>query len=347
MISDGTATEDDLLLMAAAVDNGSEQESQSSEQTSESEEESEDQSEEETEIETEIPDGSASIISRVEDDTETIEETEDIKSFKNDGVPVNAAEASEMVKNAIQKAVDAVWETITTTVKSVTIEVEDGDYRGDIDLAPSVSRLGNIAGDFVLNIIAKSSTRKTNADGTLDLKDNSVQAEADAGSGVKISGNIIIDGIRVLLSGLTMDSDHKITVTDGHLDLLGTSEGDAVQVELGKGGSADVVTGKGGDNVHIASQIGAGDVDVNTGEGDDEITLTGTGKSYTNPDTSQADIHTGEGNDRVNIDASAADVYDTVTLDGEEGKDRLHLTGRLYSSKDNENIDPIGGDERR
>ena len=47
----------------------------------------------------------------------------------------------------------------------------------------------------------------------------------------------------------------------------------------------------------------------------------------------------------MDIDASAADVYDTVTVAAGDGSDRLHLTGELYKNKSGEDIKPIDGNE--
>ena len=272
------------------------------------EEKTEEETEALTEAETELPVGSAAVISRIEDESEKVEDPKKAKTFANDpvlaGQPTNAAGTA---KNAIQKAIDSILETLTDAVTSASIEVEEGDYRGDITIAASVLR--RIADNFVLNIIAKNASRQTDSASRPVLSDNKVQTASDGTGGVNISGNILIEGVNVLMSGLTLAGGNKITVGGAHLDYYGTTAADNLTVELDRDASAEIVTGEGGDTLTVLAQGGAGNLNADTGAGDDTVTLAGTGLSYANEDTAQAFIRTGEGSDRVNIDAQAADAY--------------------------------------
>ena len=177
--------------------------------------------EKETETEKKVtPEGKATVTSIKEGNTETVD-PEDPNSYKNDTI-VN--DAIEKAKNAIQKAIDAVIDALTSLTDSATIVVEDGEYEGDITIDKTATHLWETIKDtFVLNIVSSSATRDENGN-----------LQADAGDGVKVKGNIFINGLNVLLGGMTLSGDKKISVEDAHLDVIGTSGGDNVNVELGK-----------------------------------------------------------------------------------------------------------------
>ncbi|MBO7710140.1 MAG: hypothetical protein J6S83_06705, partial [Lachnospiraceae bacterium] len=304
----------------------------------------------EKQTETEIPEGKATIISTVGTDGKEKASDDDPAYFKNDSV-VTGKDIVEGFKNAIQKAIEDLFATLTEAVKSATIEVDAGTYDGDIEIdaenLPLSINADTFKDNFILNIIAKATTRERDGN-TNAPKDGTVQADAD--DSVNVKGNVVIKGINVLMAGLKFAADKTISVENGNLDLYGTAKDDTLNLELGKDSSvkvvsgdgddtvktkisedskADITTGGGNDKVEVDAQVGSKELKVDTGEGNDTVSLKASGTADADKGTQTATITTGAGKDQVNLDISAADVFDTINLDAGDGDDRLHLTGEL------------------
>ncbi len=136
-------------------------------------------------------------------------------------------------KNAIQQAVDAALQRIDSETRSITIQVEAGEYDGDIKIQSE----GKLA-EFALNIVAANGG-STAPDA--DAADGEEIMNAADGS-VKVRGNIYIDGIDVVLAGLYLSLEKIIQVKNAEVTVYGTAENDGIAIEVGDEGYAKVHT---------------------------------------------------------------------------------------------------------
>ena len=202
--------------------------------------------------------------------------------------------------NAIQLAINAALANASgaDSISSITIYVADGTYLGGLSIS-NENDAYDLAQDFVLQIMAED------AAGDDDTLTNSC-------GGVQVDGPVIIDKINVLLAGLYLVGTNVINAKDSNAELYGTSEDDAINLNLSDGATAQVAGGDGNDCISVTGEdsgepaTGPGQVAIDGGEGDDIITL----------DTSLTN-------------ATTADT--TVLIDGGEGFDKLELTGALDS----------------
>ena len=178
-------------------------------------------------------------------------------------------------QNAIQKAVDKALDSIGENTQDVTIQVEAGEYNGDIKI-----KKANVATGFTLKLVAKDATAIKDTDG------KTIGWNADSEGKANVKGDIIIEGINVFLAGLYLDLEKKITVKEADLTVVGTTQDDTYTIE--------------GD--------GVGNLTVNTGEGDDTVSA-----KLINETTGDVTVSTGIGDDTVSVDLYKA--QGTVTVD--------------------------------
>ena len=231
-------------------------------------------------------------------------------------------------KNAIQKAVDEALLKITNDTKSITVKVSSGEYNGDISINAGNAK-GDVPSDFVLYILSEDSYQSPETDheeepgGEDDLQTveeksgedenipnpiiDKTTIDADSVGGAKVNGNILIEGLNVVLAGLYWSLENTVSVKDGSVAVYGTTQDDHVQVEIGE--DADLYK-------------------ISTGEGSDEVTVKSTSASG-KPDGKTIHIDTGAGDDKINVDVSAANHAENVEIDAGEGEDRIHFTGEL------------------
>ncbi len=263
-------------------------------------------------------------------------------------------------KNAIQKAVDAALAKIEAETKSITITVDPGTYGGDIVISSVMKRTETT-----------TTTYKDSADkvlGTVDtvtelpdvqyiIPENFVLkiVASDAGEsltasagGVHVEGNIVVDGINVLLAGLylSLNSTVKVQNTNGgdnpSVEVYGTAKDDTIQVLAegkqssgsGREKAAVTVHGGGGQDTVALTAGSAADVKLYGDACDDILSVTGGAEPDASSQTT-VNVYAGSGCDLVNIDVQAANTIHTLNVFGNSDtaaspeKDRLHLAGTL------------------
>ena len=252
--------------------------------------------------------------------------------------------------SALQKAISAALKNVDGTTDSVTIQLTEGDYAGNVMISDKLVSHGvTLKSGFVLNIISEDTSRTANAKGTLTVL-------PDAVSVAKLAGDILIDSINVMLAGLTVGDGNTISVSGANLWYTGTANDDAVKISLRNGARADVVTGEGNDAVDISAAVsvasdphpaaGIGKVKVSTGDGNDTVSVSEAGLSYAAGDNERInmEIAGGSGNDRFNVDVLSGDIFAKITISGAEGGgDRIHLTGELLKAEDSGKITMTDG----
>lgn len=177
-------------------------------------------------------------------------------------------------------------------------------------------------------------------------------AAADAGDdnlsadgSTKVTGNILIKGLQVIIKGITLASDKTITLAqdenyeDGALTYFGTKKGDAVNV-VSSGGDVSVYTGAGNDQVQLDVKANSRNVRVYTGDGDDTIILgkSDGGKTVDITEALGAGllVNAGDGSDRITVSSKLANIYRYIQVAGAEGEDGIHLTGSLKGYSDSQ-----------
>ena len=252
---------------------------------------------------------------------------EDPNESDDSNESTETTEPEQPVKNAIQKAIDAALSSITENTTSVTIQVEAGEYDGDINISRE-----NVSGktsfeNFILNIVTASS-KKTDDEGNPAEGYEADKFDAIGDSSAKVKGNINIDGIDVLLAGIYLSLEKRITVKGADLTVIGTAEDDGVNVMLGEDATAVIDTGEGDDTVKVTAMDDAGKLTVSTGGGNDTVTIKGDGKHAKNNSRSEAIVNTGNGSDRVELDIGVGDTYSKVDVES-SGDYHLNLSGAL------------------
>ncbi|MDO4545426.1 MAG: hypothetical protein Q4C25_04650, partial [Bacillota bacterium] len=220
-----------------------------------------------------------------------------------------------VVENAIQKAVDKAWAEAAAGIKELTITVDEGTYNGDIsislDAVPegmSPEELSNL----ILYILTKDSFAATN--GIIDK----TSINSTASGGAVFNGNIMIDGINVVMAGIYCSQNTQITVKDSVTKLYGTVKDDNFNVIL-ENAALFVDAGNGLDTIGISA----------TGENTSNREVTIKGK------TANIYIDGGKGSDVYNVDLSAGALGNTgndgkavIIVEDQDGG-RVHLTGAL------------------
>ena len=106
-----------------------------------------------------------------------------------------ATAAQADVENAIQKAVDAALASATSTTTTLRVDVESGDYTGGLKIAkPAGSTLSQ---NLILYVFAPGSYGGA---ATGAITTGKISAAADGSA--RLGGDVLIDGINVVLAGL-------------------------------------------------------------------------------------------------------------------------------------------------
>ena len=255
------------------------------------------------------PEGSAEFTEQIVDNANTKLTSE---TFENDAVKTENTEGteSEVSENAIQKAIDAALQSAKENADTteLTITVDEGTYDGDIKISwDRVNGKNENSLLTTLYILAKGSFEKPESDVIIDK----TKISSSAAGKSAVNGNILIDGINVVLAGLYYSLNSKITVKDSDTTIYGTVEDDNICVELNNAS-----------------------LDVKSGDGLDNIQITGTGQGGSDK---KVDLDGGGGSDVYTVDMSAADTNQAgnttaVTITDKDGG-RLHLTGSLKETK--------------
>ena len=136
-----------------------------------------------------------------------------------------ATAAQADVENAIQKAVDAALASATSTTTTLRVDVESGDYTGGLKIAkPAGSTLSQ---SLILYVFAPGSYGGA---ATGAVTTGKISAAADGSA--RLGGDVLIDGINVVLAGLYYSLDTKITVRNAKADIYGTTGSDTINTVL-------------------------------------------------------------------------------------------------------------------
>lgn len=239
-----------------------------------------------TSLPEEIKEGSAQIAEQITGGTNTAGQ----EVFKNDAP---ASEENKDSRNAIQKAVDVALKSAKEKagITDITIVVDDGEYDGDINISWGSDKTPGLF--KTLYILAKNSFKEPSVGDVIDKS----TINSGAGGGVKVNGNIIIDGINVVLSGLYYSLNTTITSKKATTTVYGTAKDDNIQVEL-EDSSLEVISGDGQDNIRVKGKGG---------------------------ENQKVDLDGGGGSDVYTVDVSTGT---TVNINDQDGG-RIHLTGDL------------------
>ena len=198
-----------------------------------------------------------------------------------------ATAAQADVENAIQKAVDAALASATSSTTTLRVDVESGDYAGGLKIAkPAGSTLST---NLILYVFAPGSYSGA---ATGAITTGKISAAADGSA--RLGGDVLIDGINVVLAGLYYSLDTKITVRNAKADIYGTTGSDTISTVLDGSGTLVVHSGDGADEISVSGSTTAGGVVATVyGEaGDDRFNvdlLTGT-KNASGTAPKQAEI---------------------------------------------------------
>ena len=185
-----------------------------------------------------------------------------------------ATAAQADVENAIQKAVDAALASATSSTTTLRVDVESGDYTGGLKIAkPAGSTLSQ---SLILYVFAPGSYSGA---ATGAITTGKISAAADGSA--RLGGDVLIDGINVVLAGLYYSLDTKITVRNAKADIYGTTGSDTINTVLDGSGTLTVHSGDGADEISVSGSTTTGGVVATVyGEaGDDRFNvdlLTGT-----------------------------------------------------------------------
>ena len=239
-----------------------------------------------TSLPEEIKEGSAQIAEQITGGTNTAGQ----EVFKNDAP---ASEENKDSRNAIQKAVDVALKSAKENagITDITIVVDDGEYDGDINISWGSDKTPGLF--KTLYILAKNSFKEPSVGDVIDKS----TINSGAGGGAKVNGNIIIDGINVVLSGLYYSLNTTITSKKATTTVYGTAKDDNIQVEL-EDSSLEVISGDGQDNIRVKGKGG---------------------------ENQKVDLDGGGGSDVYTVDVSTGT---TVNINDQDGG-RIHLTGDL------------------
>ena len=239
-----------------------------------------------TSLPEEIKEGSAQIAEQITGGTNTAGQ----EVFKNDAP---ASEENKDSRNAIQKAVDVALKSAKEKagITDITIVVDDGEYDGDINISWGSDKTPGLF--KTLYILAKNSFKEPSVGDVIEKS----TINSGAGGGAKVNGNIIIDGINVVLSGLYYSLNTTITSKKATTTVYGTAKDDNIQVEL-EDSSLEVISGDGQDNIRVKGKGG---------------------------ENQKVDLDGGGGSDVYTVDVSTGT---TVNINDQDGG-RIHLTGDL------------------
>ena len=198
-----------------------------------------------------------------------------------------ATAAQADVENAIQKAVDAALASATSSTTTLRVDVESGDYTGGLKVAKPAG--STLSPNLILYVFAPGSYGGA---ATGAITTGKISAAADGSA--RLGGDVLIDGINVVLAGLYYSLDTKITVRNAKADIYGTTGSDTINTVLDGSGTLVVHSGDGADEISVSGSTTAGGVVATVyGEaGDDRFNvdlLTGT-KNASGTAPKQAEI---------------------------------------------------------
>ena len=212
-------------------------------------------------------------------------------------------------ENAIQKAINKAFESLTADTTSLTVTVGAGEYQGGLNISQADAQAKAIAngvnnealnaGKLVLYILAEDSYEK-NADGSINKESVSADSEGKA----TLTGDVNVSGISLVLAGLVMLGG--AINTNGNLNLYGSASGESYSIvatnsntqldtQNGQGGVIRIQTGGGDDTVLIATQ-GSYEIMTDLGSGDNRLEYaTCVSENFVN----QLNVITGDGNNSL------------------------------------------------
>lgn len=288
-------------------------------------------------------------------------------------------------QNAIQKAVEEALNQVSDATSALTVTVKAGEYLGDLSITKSDALAMYLSDnrDFTLYILGEGSYDEPakDAQGNPALIDkDTLTAQADGS--VVLNGNVLIDGINVVMAGIYMSLEKMMTIQGGsQVTVYGTAADDGIRATLaGEGAKLTVIAGSGSDTLSVTTvhpDAAGSDRIGNTlradmGEGDDTVTVEHaagvmdasieTGAGYDNvmvlcgADAARSGrqggtavdsalgISLGADDDTLTMDASAAAAFATVVLSAGSGYDLLEMTGALDEPADDDADPAIWGD---
>ena len=147
-------------------------------------------------------------------------------------------------ENAIEKAVKSALDKVGDDTKEIAITVAAGTYNGEINIDEDVSlkTISRDNSDLTVYILGEGSYTAPK-DGEIIDKSTIV---ATAAPTVSVSGPININGINVVLAGLYLSLDNKISISGGvDVTIYGTSGDDGMDVTMDE--HDNTLTVKGGE----------------------------------------------------------------------------------------------------
>lgn len=254
-------------------------------------------------------------------------------------------------ENAIQKAINKAFESLTADTTSLTVTVGAGEYQGGLNISQADAQAKAIAngvnnealnaGKLVLYILAEDSYEK-NADGSIDKETVSADSEGKA----TLTGDVNVSGISLVLAGLVMLGG--AINTNGNLNLYGSASGESYSIvatnsdtqldtQSGQGGVIRIQTGAGDDTVLVAAQ-GSYEILADLGSGDNKLEYTTcVSENYVN----QLNVATGDGNNSVQLNHSFGTLKAQVQTG--TGADRIVLLGGIKANRENSTLSVNAG----
>ncbi len=276
-----------------------------------------------------------------ETDSGTGEEQQEQKETEPEKVEVATEETSEtVIENAIQTQIKEAVDALDDSAKECFVEVSEGTYDGNINIdADSLSKIQGE--DKTLYILGEGSYQKQGEGDSASVNKESITTDSAGSSSV--NGDININGINVVLSGIYFSLGHSISVDSSKTEIYGTNQDDEISVDIGKNADVTIMGGAGSDTISVndSSQDTGGSASSGTvtETGSREVTIYGGDRDENNENSNDDDCDVYEidisvGGDQKNksdSDNNSA-AATAVTVKGDEN-DRLHLSGELDSSK--------------
>ncbi|SFB73189.1 hypothetical protein [Butyrivibrio sp. YAB3001] len=232
--------------------------------------------------------------------------------------------ADSLLKNAIQTQIEDAIKGMDSEGDCI-IKVEDGTYDGNITINKKIENIEKLA-NKTLYILADGAYETKEGTDEVDKTKISTGASGNA----KVNGDINIDGIKVVLAGIYFSLGHKIAVNESETKIYGTDQDDNINVEVQKNAKVEVYGGDGSDTITVTGSTPASNdsSDESSATGSREVTLDGGAGS----DVYEVDLSVGGDEKNKSDTDTTKEKETTVTINGDE-EDRLHLSGKLDSSK--------------
>ena len=248
-----------------------------------------------------------------------------------------------VVQKAIDQALDLVvggTPGVDANSESVTISLTDGTYTGDL----SINGAGKVHENFTLILKAEDA----------DVSNGDTTTHTNSAGNVIIDGNIDIQGIRVMLYGIYVSLEKKITISDSVAEIAGTQADDTYSITT-TDSELKVDGGEGDDTIELSANSGQNKATITGGSGNDSLSLNHNGGTLeaaidggggadtlalkagagANSEGSSHTISGGSGDDTVTVDTSFANASARLNLQGGDGTDTLNLAGALSENDTN------------